>query len=175
MFVAMKLSRSQQQYLLIGHCIVPFVMNFILNGLLGLAMFRGVSMVPVWGLETSAGPDTLGTCFFLPAISCLIVTPIVRRHVRRSIVEPLPLSPGLPTWLARFQRPLPTRAALFGLTSLALVGALVLVALGSVGLTELELTRFLWLKATFSAVLGAAITPFIGIVALADSASARGT
>ncbi len=31
MFVAMKLSRSQQQYLLIGHCIVPFVINFILN------------------------------------------------------------------------------------------------------------------------------------------------
>ncbi len=172
----MKLSRSQQQYLLIGHCSVPFVINFILNGLIGLAMFRGVSMVPVWGLETSAGPDMLGTCFFLPAITCLIVTPIVRRHVRRSIVEPLPLSPGLPTWLARFQRPLRTRAALFGLASLALVGALVLVALGSVGPTELELTRFLWLKATFSGVLGAAITPFIGIVALADSAlDARST
>ena len=55
------------------------------------------------------------------------------------------------------------------------MGASLLVALGSVGLTELGLTRFLWLKATFSAVLGAAITPFIGIVALADSASARGT
>ena len=170
MFLAMKLSRSQQQYLLLGHCIVPCVINFILNGLIGLAMFRGVSMVPVWGLETSAGPDMLGTCFFLPAITCLIVTPIVRRHVRRSIVEPLPHSPGLPSWLARFQRPLRTRAALFGLTSLVLV-----VALGSVGLTELELTRFLWLKATFSAVLGAVITPFIGIVALADSASERGT
>jgi len=175
MFLAMKLSRSQQQYLLLGHCIVPCIINFILNGLIGLAMFRGVSMVPVWGLETSAGPDMLGTCFFLPAITCLIVTPTVRRHVRRSIVEPLPHSPGLPSWLARFQRPLRTRAALFGLTSLVLVGALVLVALGSVGLTELELTRFLWLKATFSAVLGAVITPFIGIVALADSASERGT
>ncbi len=171
----MELSRSQQQYLLVGHCVVPFVINFILNALLGLAMFWGLSRVPLWGLQTSAGPDLLGTCFFLPAISCLIVTPLVHHHVRRAVVEPLPLSPGLPTWLARFQRPLRTRAALFGLTGLALVGALVLVALGSVGLTELELTRFLWLKATFSAVLGAAITPFIGIVALADSASARGT
>ncbi len=99
----MELSRSQQQYLLIGHCVVPFVINFILNGLIGLAMFRGVSRVPVWGLQTSAGPDLLGTCFFLPAITCLIVTPIVHRHVRRAVVEPLPLSPGLLTWLARFQ------------------------------------------------------------------------
>ena len=175
MFIALKLSRSQQQYLFLGHCLATLVINFILNGLLGLAMFQGANMVPVWGLETSAGPDILGTCFFLPAITCLIVTPIVRRHVRRAIVEPLPLSPGLPTWLARFQRPLRTRAALFGLTSLALVGALVLVALGSLGLTELELTRFLWLKATFSAGLGVAITPFIVIVALADPASALGT
>jgi len=166
----MKLSRSQQQYLLLGHCLAPFVINFILNGLLGLVMFGGMSMVPVWGLETSAGPDLLGTCFFLPAVTCLIVTPIVHRHVRREIVEPLPFSPSLPTWLARFQRPLRTRAALFGLAVLVPVGALVGVALSWLGLAELELTRFLWLKATLAAVLGAAITPFIGVLALADSA-----
>ncbi len=42
-------------------------------------------------------------------------------------------------------------------------------ALLSVGLTQIGLTPFLWLRATFSAVFGGVVTPVIGIVALAEA------
>ena len=164
----MNLSSNQRQYLLVGQCLIPFVINFVLNGLIGLLMFRGVNPVPTWGIESSAGPDLIGTCFFLPAITCLIVTPIVRRHVRGGMVEPT-AAEDLPIWLQPFRRPLATRAALFGLAGLAFIGSLVAAALLSAGPTHFGLGPFLWFKASFSAVLGGAVTPIIGIVALAQT------
>jgi hypothetical protein len=66
----MTLSPGQRQYLLVAQGIVPFAISFLLNGAIGYAMFRGVDPVPTWGIETGAGPDLIGTCFFLPAITC---------------------------------------------------------------------------------------------------------
>ena len=167
----MRLSSRQRQYLLVGQCLVPFAVNFVLNGLIGLAVFRGLNSVPTWALTPSAGPDTIGTCFFLPAITCLVVTPIVRRHIKRGMVEPLPGSLNLPVWLQPFQVSLPRRALSFGLLCLVLVGGLVAAAFLSVGSAAFSLTFFLWFKASFSALLGAAVTPLIGLVALAESST----
>ncbi len=164
----MNLSSKQRQYLFVGQCLIPFVISFVLNGLIGLLMFRGVNPVPIWGINLSAGPDLIGTCFFLPATTCVIVTPIVRHHVRGGMVEPVSAAEDLPIWLQPFRRPLATRAALFGLVGLAFIGSLVAAALLSVGPTHFELRPFLWFKASFSAVLGGAITPIIGIAALAE-------
>jgi hypothetical protein len=167
--ILVNLLSSQRQYLLVGQCLMPFAINFVLNGLIGLAMFRGVDPVPTWGIESSAGPDLIGTCFFLPAITCLIVTPIVRRHIRAGMIEPASASGFLPSWLRPFQRPLAARAVLFGVAGLALIGSLVAAVLLSAAPAQFGLTPFLWLKASFSAVLGGAVTPIIGLVALAES------
>lgn len=165
----MRLSSKQRQYFVVGLVVIPFAINFVTNGLLGLLMFRGVDPVPVWGIESSAGPDLIGTCLFLPLITCLIVTPIARRHIRRGIVEPVSVGGGVPRWLQPFRRPLAVRAVLFGLAGLAFAGSFVAVVLLSAGSTQFELTRFLLLKASFSAVFGGAVTPLIGIVVLAES------
>lgn len=165
----MKLSSNQRQYLLVGQCVIPFVINFVLNGLIGLAVFRGVNPVPTWGVESSAGPDLIGTCFFLPAITCLIVTPIVRRHVRKGEVERVSGPENLPSWLRPFQRSLWARAFLFGLAGLGVIGTFAAAALAVVAPAQFELTPFLWLKASFSGVLGGVVTPLIGLVALAEA------
>ena len=164
----MQLSSSQRQYLLVAQCLIPIGINFVLNGLLVLIIFRGVNPVPTWGVESSAGPDLISTCFFLPLITCLIDTPIVRRHVRRGMVDPVSSPKDLPRWLQPFRRPLAARAVLFGLTGLALIGSLVAGVLLSVGLMQFGLIPFLWFKASFSAVFGGVVTPVIGIVALAE-------
>ncbi len=164
----MRLSSGQRRYLLVGQCIIPFAINFVLNGIIGFLMFRDVNPVPTWGIESSAGPDLIGTCFFLPAITCLIVTPLVRRHVRSGMVERASRPEDLPSWLRPFRRPLATRCLLFGLIGLALVGGPVAGGLLSAAPAQFGLTFFLWSKASFSAVLGGVVTPIIGLVALAE-------
>ena len=47
------------------------------------------SEVPWLGSQSVVG-DTLGTGFFLPAMTCLIVTPLVRGHVRKGAAEDEP-------------------------------------------------------------------------------------
>ena len=48
----MRISPEQFRYLLVGHCIAAFAINFVLNGALGLASFRGVDPVPTWATGT---------------------------------------------------------------------------------------------------------------------------
>src|SRR3990172_8538475 len=108
----MQLSAAQRGYLLVGQVIVPAVINLVLNGAIGFAMFRCASEIPLLGRQSIVG-DTLGTCFFLPAITCLIVTPIVRGHVKKGTAEPM--RGALPRWLAVFRRGLVGRALALGL------------------------------------------------------------
>ena len=165
----MNLSTTQRRYLLLGLGVVPGILNFIINSIIGWLMFHRMVAVPVWNMTSSAGPDTLGTCFFLPAVTCLIVTPIVRRHVRRATIEPVSAARALPGWLRHFHRPLAVRAVLLGLSCLVIVGGPVTAILLVGGLTEIAFAPFLWFKSAFAAVLGMVVTPLIGLLALADS------
>ena len=99
----MILSSDQRRYLLVGHRIVPFAINFLINGIIGLLVFRGVDPVPTWGVESSAGllsaaPPQLELAPFLwskalfSAVLGGVVTPIIgvvalaegERHVQAS-------------------------------------------------------------------------------------------
>jgi hypothetical protein len=163
----MGLSAHQLRYLAVGQLAVPAAINFVLNGAIAFLLFRHVDPVPTWGLQSSAGPDLIGTCFFLPAITCLVVTPLVRRHVRSGLVEPASNS-DVPGWLDSLRRPLAVRALLFGLAGLASVGSLIAAALLWTGTAQVGLTPFLWLKASFAAIFGGVVTPLIAVVALSD-------
>jgi hypothetical protein len=161
----MELSPAQRGYLLIGNVMVPGVINVVINGAIGWAMFRDASSVPLLGSQGILG-DTLATCFFLPAITCLIVTPIVRGHVRKGSAEPL--RGALPGWLGAFRRPLLPRALAFGAAGVALAGGLAFAGLSAFGVDALGFAPFLGFKAAFAGVLGALVTPLIALAALAD-------
>jgi hypothetical protein len=162
------LSPEHRRYLIVGFCLIPTIINPLINGLIGWITFRGQTTVPLWALQPSIGADTLGTCFFLPAITCLIVTPIVRRHLRRGTIEPVDPSSAIPTWLRFARRPLVPRAAVLGAVSLASVGPASAVLLSVAGIHELALAPFLGFKAAFSALLGAFVTPLIALLALGE-------
>lgn len=166
----MGVSSDQRRYLLVAHCAGAFSINFALNGAIGFLAFRGVDPVPTWAVASAAGPDLVGTCLFLPAITCWIVTGIVRRHARSGRVTPL--AGPLPRLLAPFGRPLASRALLFGVAGLALAGGPLALGLVILGPESIALSPFLWSKAAFSAVLAGLVTPLIGLVALADPAPA---
>jgi hypothetical protein len=67
------------------------------------------------------------------------------------------------------------RAVLFGLWGLGLIGSLATAVLIAAAPTQFGLTPFVWLKASFSAVLGGAVTPIISLVALAETEPQRYT
>jgi hypothetical protein len=161
----MQLNPAQRGYLLVGQVIVPVILNVVLNGAIGFAMFRGASEVPLLGSQSIVG-DTLGTGFFLPAITCLIVTPLVRGHVRKGTAEPM--RGALPAWLAAFRRTLVPRAVALGLAGVGVAGALLLALSALLGVESLAFVPFLGFKAVFAGLLGGLVTPLIALLALAD-------
>jgi hypothetical protein len=165
--VSVALSPEQRRFLWLSHGVVGFSINVVINGAIGWAMFRGMSQVPLWG-ESSIGGDLLGTSFFLPAITCLIVTPLVRRQVRRG--EAPAVDGALAGWLRPFQRALPLRAAGLGLTGVLLGGGVALALLTALGVGSLGFGPFLGGKALYAGVLAAGVQPLIALLALADRA-----
>ena len=161
----MQLSAEQRRFLWIGQSLVPFAINVVLNGAIGWAMFRGAESIPFWG-ASSIGGDTLGTSFFLPAITCLIVTPLVRGQVKKGAAPAF--TGALAGWLRPFQRGLGLRACALGLVCVPFAGGLAIVLLAALGVEALGFAHFLGLKALYAGVLAALVTPVIALLALAD-------
>jgi len=148
------------------------VINFVLCGGIGWLLFRGMADVPLWGQQSVAG-DTLATAFLLPFLTCLIVTPTVRRDVLKGQVAGFPTSSpyhALGQWV-------PRRSLLRGVTAgvlcvVIVVPATVLV-LGEFAAAGMRFAPFLAFKATFGALLGATVTPFLALLAICDANPAR--
>ncbi len=161
----MQLSSEQRRFLWLEHGVVGFVINVVINGAIGWAMFRGAETVPLWG-QSSIGGDTLGTSFFLPAITCLIVTPLVRGRVRKGAAPAF--GGALAGWLRPFQRKLPLRALALGLACVPLAGGLAVALLTAFGVEAFGLPAFLGWKALYAGALAAWVQPTIALLALAD-------
>jgi len=166
----MLLGAEQRRFLAIHQGLVPAMINFVLNGAIAWALFRNAGSVPLWGGESNIGIDTLSTCFLLPAITCLIVTPLVRGQVKKGAAPAF--AGALPGWLAPFQRALPARAAAIGLAGVVLGGGIVLGGLGAAGIEALGVAPFVTFKAIYAGILAALVTPAIGLLALADRPTA---
>jgi hypothetical protein len=161
----MQLSAEQRRFLWLSQGVVGFAINVVINGAIGWATFRGVATIPLWG-ASSIGGDTLGTSFFLPAITCLIVTPLVRGQVRKGAAPAF--EGALAGWLRPFQRALPLRAVALGLVCIALAGGAAVALLTALGVASLDFAPFLGWKALYAGVLAAFVQPAIALLALAD-------
>ncbi len=143
------------------------IFNFVLNGVIAWLMFRGQATVPLFGQQSIAG-DTIGTCFFLPLLTCLIATRLARGHVQAGKVTALGWSrtsrPVL-RWLpaGTFPRGLALAAA-----CIAVFATLTIAALVVLEVAEMQLWHFLAFKATFAAFLAAIVTPVVALWAIAD-------
>ena len=161
----MKLPPGVFPYLLIGHVIIPFFINVAVNVGLGLLAFGGSDKVPVWALEKGALADFLGCCFFLPLITCLIATPIVRRQAVAGTVSRIPVEDA-PAWLRFFQGSLFPRALKWGVAGLAVFAGPVSAAWILFAEPTVGTTGFLISKSLFAGALGVLVTPLIAIAEL---------
>lgn len=158
-----------RRFLLLEQGIGSAIFNVVLNGLIAWALFRHLEVVPLWGQESIVG-DTLGTSFFLPFFTALIVTPLVRRRVRKGGIDGLGWtreSHSLLGWLppGTFRR-----AATLGFLTLIVVGPLAVLALHLFSVEQLAFWSFVAFKAAFAGALALLVTPVISLWALAEPA-----
>lgn len=163
----MKLPPGVLRYLLIGQAVIPILINFTITIVLGLLTFTGSTTVSTWALDKGAAADSIGTCYFLPAITGLICTQIVRGHVRRGVIPQLPLDEA-PHWVRWFRGHLLWRATKFGIVGLTVMSGPVLSAYGLFAGDTIPTMRFLLIKVAFAVALGIVVTPLIALVALTD-------
>src|SRR6516162_455662 len=157
------LTPAQRRFVLLDNGVGAFVVNLLINGVIAWLLFRKVTHVPMWGQSSIAG-DTIATACLLPAISCLIVTPLARGRVRTCRVAAV----GGASW-RWIPRNMVWRALLVGLICLLVLTPLTLFVLGTLGVEELSPWHFVYFKATFAAVEGALVTPFLALWAISEA------
>ena len=156
------LTSEQRRFLLLDNGVGPFVANLLINGTIAWLLFRHAAEVPLWGHSSIAG-DTIATSFLLPAITCLIVTPIARGRVRSGR---LAAAAGAAwRWIPRNMC---WRAVLIGLICLLALAPLTISILSAIGLGRLTPWEFVYFKATFAAIEGGLVTPFLALWAISE-------
>lgn len=158
---------------LVGQGLMGAGIHVMLNGAVGWMLYRHLPRTPLYGEQSIAG-DIVVTSFLLPALVCLIATPLIRNEVRTA---------GLPaaSWLgpgssraAYVPGNLLLRAVVLGVLSALLVSPVTIWTLHTLGVDGLEFWIFVALKASFAAALAAAITPMVAAWALEDGLLASG-
>ncbi len=167
------LSPEQRRYLLLEQGVGAAVVNFALNAGIAWLLFNRLASVPLWGSQSIAG-DTIGTCFFLPFFTALIVTPLARSRVRAGTLAAPGWSVESHGLLARLPRGTVRRAAYLGGACAVSVAPLTIAVLDGLEVTDLQFWSFVTFKATFAALLAVLVTPLIALYAIAAPGSAAG-
>lgn len=163
----MKLSPRQRTFILNEQVLGPFVINFAFNaGDVWLA-FRHFAPTPMWALPGVA-LDLLGVIPGLPFLLCLITTPLVKRAVRKGKVEALPHGPEAYALLRRLPAHNFWRSTYLGIAAQIVVAPLLLGSFLLLGLDQLSLEAFIWLKGTLCGVLAAVMAPIAALYAMAQ-------
>lgn len=155
--------------LLIGQAAAGVVLNFPLNG--AIAWFTAAPDVPMPLL--ARGPcvafDTVGTSFFLPLVTCLVLTTLLRRGLRAGHVAALPRE-ALPGPIRGLPANAFGRGALLGLLCALTLAPATVALLSYTGVSALSRPGMALFKAVYTAALGLWVTPLFGWRALSDRA-----
>ncbi|HEU4429762.1 MAG TPA: hypothetical protein VFT98_13455 [Myxococcota bacterium] len=158
------------RFLFVDQSLVPFGINFVLNGAIAYAINRNASSIPFAGQASIVG-DTVITSFLLPFLTCLIVTGLIHKQIAGGKLAALSSAPGSGAFGFLAARGKALRGALLGVAAVALVAAPTLLALGALGVDELARDAFLFFKAGYAGALAAIVQPIIAWVALAPRAA----
>lgn len=163
----MAISAQHKKFLFVDQCLMPGVFNFLINGLIAWFIFRSMQSTQLWG-EGSFGGDLLITAILLPALTCLIVSPIIVAQVKKGKIEPLPGSYKSQTGMAN--RSSIIRAVVLGILGVIFAALpivfllhLILQQTNSVALAGVDYALF---KAIWAALMAMLVTPVIAWWAL---------
>ena len=163
----MFLSTEHRRFLLHEQAIGGGVFNTGLNALIAWALFPASDTIPLEGEPSIAG-DTIATCFLLPFLICVIVTPLVRKAMAQGKVMPLPWSTADHPLLRWLPRNTWARAALIGLACSLFIAPVAILLLHTLGIEAMARTPFIVGKALFAGALAAAVSPVVALYTLAS-------
>jgi hypothetical protein len=163
---------SPQRNVLLGQAAGGLVLNFFLNGAAAWIGFPPVASLPLWARGNCVAGDAIGTSFFLPLTTCLVLTPLARRALRRGGLAPIPRA-ALPGPVRLLPRGVLARGALVGLASALLAAPIALTALTAAGVTGMARAEHVIFKAVYTALLGLVVTPLFGWRVLADGETSK--
>jgi hypothetical protein len=162
---------STRQQFIITQQMLPGLINGLLNGGIAWAQHRDAATLGLWD-QGAYATDLLATGFLLPAISWLIVRPLLRRQ---ATTGKAPVLSGLSRpWLLRWMRPsLWGGTAAIGLMGLGLLGGGMVLALQLLGSPAFAGTDYAVFKGAYGALLTLVLQPVMVFAALAPHQSNR--
>lgn len=161
-------SQTQRRFLIRDQIIGAAVFNAVLNGFLAWLTFRHHPAVPLAGDPSVVG-DAIGTAVLLPLLTCVIVTPLVRRAIAHGTVEPLSTLAGhvdMVLWLPRLSF---LRGLILSLLCLAWLTPLYLAPMLLADVDRLAVGAFVFLKVVYAAVMAAWVAPVTALYVLATT------
>jgi len=162
------MSPAHGRFLLLEQGVGAAIFNFALNAGIAWLLFRHLDTVPIRGQQSIAG-DTIATSLILPFLTCLIVTRLVRGHMRAGKVASLGWTRASHPVLGWLPRTTARRGVALGVACIALLAPLAFVALGLLGVAGLPFWRFVLFKAAFAALAAALVTPLVALWAIAEA------
>jgi hypothetical protein len=168
-----ELPREHRRWIVTRAILATAVFNLIINMASAWLGVQGQDEVNLWGVplvEATILWNSVGILFFLPLITCALITTAVRHDVEvgsLSSQHRLRIAHG---WLSVPPTGRLRRGAVFG--AIAVVGLIPLLLLmfavdGFPGLTKAE---FVFFETAFAVALGALVTPALALLAMTDPA-----
>lgn len=164
------LTSAHRRFLVRDALIIAAVANAILNALIAWLFTFSEDEIPQMKAPLIGGPsvlvDTVATCFVLPFLTTLAITTVIWGEMRKGHLTKLARTPG--SWAERLPKTRLRRATWIGLICLVIFGPLSAAGVLLFDYGDISVGEFVAYKAIFGIVLGAAVTPWVAMVAFGD-------
>jgi hypothetical protein len=162
---------AHRHWILANALIATADINLVVNAVLGFGSAHGHGHIPTWSTAVSPPSilsDSLGVLFFLPVITCLLVSAGVRAEQRADGLPPITSTPRGRWWdVVMVPRPL-ARAARLGAATFVVLAVPVGLAIRFALPNGLAGHNFAIFHVLYTTALGAIITPLIAYAAMLD-------
>ncbi|MEM7802579.1 MAG: hypothetical protein AAF633_25525, partial [Chloroflexota bacterium] len=166
------LSADQRKFIRQSFIVSPFVINFVINGLLAWLTYRGRDFIPIWREDGSVA-DIVLTIFLISFLSTFVVIPLMRQSIEQGDQDSVSWSRSDIWWLSWIPKNRWLMANALGVASVFLFGGLLLGALALFGIDGMGSGATIGFKAIYAGVLAAIVTPIIALATLADISQER--
>ena len=169
------LSPTQKKYIYVEQGISSAFFNLLINGGIAWLLFKGETIIPVFGDNPSVLFDGVVTLFLLGVLLTGIVTPLARR----AAIKKPELRPTVPRAETAVLKCLPKglllRCLFLGAVITAVLVPLFLLIFSALGVESLSPIGYVVFKGIYTGIVGGALAIVVVWSALCDVAEEQGT